>query len=246
MLACILDYQQGKLADHTKYMVNLASEVPHKLEMLFDSAKGQFIILTGKMHIGDKSVSQLLFGEEIEEEDPTPKDVQEDFKLEDKVEDLIHDQTPLVDIKKVEELARELRKQKELHLYEESKKKMKEEAMTVMENEKAEALATLLEEKEKLKDKIVEETAEKKVLEEVKKELGRKSVAIEELIISSAETTQMNTFEANIKEPSEKDNVMQIQEPLERVNSVEEKPQLLDENLVLVSKKKKYEEDEAY
>jgi len=250
MLACILDYQQGKLADHTsqatKYMVNLASEVPHKLEMLFDSAKGQFIILTGKMHIGDKSVSQLLFGEEIEEEDPTPKDVQEDFKLEDKVEDLIHDQTPLVDIKKVEELARELRKQKELHLYEESKKKMKEEAMKVMENEKAEALATLLEEKEKLKDKIVEETAEKKVLEEVNKELGRKSVATEELIISSTEATQMNTFEANIKEPSEKDNVKQIQEPLERVNSVEEKPQLLDENLVLVSKKKKYEEDEAF
>jgi len=233
MLACILDYQQGKLADHasqaTEYMVDLAREVPHKLELLFDSAKGQVIILTGKMHIGDKSVAQLLFGEDIEEEDPTPKDVQDDFKLEDKVEDLIHDQTPLVDLKKVEEIARKLRKEKEQRLYEETKQKMKEETLKAMEDEKAVAMAKLLEEKEQLKAKIVEETAERKVLEKGNKELENKSVATEELIISSTEATT----DAESMGLSGNDGEMQVKESVDRMN-------------VEIPKKKKYEEDEAF
>jgi len=243
MLACILDYQQGKLADHTsqatKYMEDLASEVPHKLELLFDSAKGQVIILTGKMHIGDKSVAQLLFGEDVEEEDPTPKDVQDDFKLEDKVEDLIHDQTPLVDLKKVEEIARKLRKEKELRLYEETKQKMKEETLKAMEDDKAAAMAKLLEEKEQLKAKIVEETAERKVLEKGNKELQNKSVATEELIMSSTEATDAESMGL-----SGNDGEMQMKEPVERMNSVE--VNVLDETLAEVPKKKKYEEDEAF
>merc|ERR1712240_500591 len=94
MLACILDYQQSRLENHasrlphemqvaTKYMIDLASEVPHKFEALIYSAKGGIIIITGKMHIGDKTVAQLLFGKQVEEEDPTPEDIKEDFKLED-------------------------------------------------------------------------------------------------------------------------------------------------------------------
>jgi len=235
MLACILDYQQDKLADHTlqatKYVENLAGEVPHKLELLFDSAKGQVIFVTGKMHIGDKSVAQLLFGKDIEEEDPTPKDVQEDFKLEDKVEDLIHDQTPLVDIKKVEEVARKLRKEKELRLHEESKQKMKEETLKAMEDEKVATMAKLLEEKENLKAKILEKTAERIVLE-------NESVATEELMKSTEPTN------AESKELSGKEGEMHTKEAAERMNSVE--GDLLDETLTEAPKKKKYEEDEAF
>ena len=140
MLACFLDYQQSKLMNHTsklphevqvatKYVVDMAKEVPHKLEVLLDSAKGQIIIITGNMHIGDKTVAQLLFGVDEEAEDPTPADVVEDFKLEDEV-DIDNQMIEEID---VEEMATVLRKEEELRIYEENRRKRKEEEMRVYE-----------------------------------------------------------------------------------------------------------------
>jgi len=175
MVACLLDYQQGKLANHTsrlphevqvatKYLVDMASEVPHKMEVLYDGAKGQVIILTGKMYIGDKTVAQMLFGV-TDEEDPTPKDVKVDFDLEDEIEDLVDEGNTLDELKKVEEVAIKLRKEEEMRLYEEKKQQLKEEAMMAMEAEKKAAMEALLEEKAKLRAKIEEETASRKLKE---------------------------------------------------------------------------------
>jgi len=180
MVACLLDYQQGKLANHTsrlphevqvatKYLVDMASEVPHKMEVFYGGAKGQVIILTGKMYIGDKTVAQMLFGV-TDEEDPTPKDVKVDFDLEDKIEELIDEGNTLDDLKKVEEVAIKFRKEEELRLYEEKKQQLKEEAMILMEAEKKAAMEALLEEKAKLRAKIEAETAAMKLKEEGKLE----------------------------------------------------------------------------
>jgi len=180
MVACVLDYQQGKLANHTsrlpyevqvatKYMVDMASEVPHKMEVFYDGARGQMIILTGKMYIGDKTVAQMLFGV-TDEEDPTPKDVKADFELEDEIEDLVDEGNTLDDLKKVEEVAIKLRKEEEMRLYEEKRQQLKEEAMKVMEAEKTAAMKVLLEEKAKLRAKIEAETASRKLNEEGKVE----------------------------------------------------------------------------
>jgi len=174
MVACVLDYQQGKLANHTsrlpyevqvatKYMVDMASEVPHKMEVFYDGARGQMIILTGKMYIGDKTVAQMLFGV-TDEEDPTPKDVKADFEQEDEIEDLVD---TLEELKKnLQEVAIKLRKEEEMRLYEEKRQQLKEEAIKVMEAEKQAAMEVLLEEKAKLRAKIETETASRKLNEE--------------------------------------------------------------------------------
>merc|ERR1712025_149435 len=152
-LACILDYQQSRLENHasrlphemqvaTKYMIDMASEVPHTLEDLFYSAKGGIIIITGKMHIGDKTVAQLLFGKQVIEEDK---------------KDSINESEPNIDdqiLEKVEEIATKLKKQEEMHIYEANRKEMKEKTLKTLEADKKVAEASLLEEKEKLKEKL--------------------------------------------------------------------------------------------
>jgi len=178
MLACILDYQQSRLENQasrlphemqvaTKYMIDLASEVPHKLEALIYSAKGGIIIITGKMHIGDKTVAQLLFGKQVEEEDPTPEDIKEDFKIEDEEKDSINESESNIDdliLEKVEEIATKLKKQEEKHIYEANRKEMKEKTLKTLEAEKKVAEASLLEEKEKLKARIDKNEAMTNVL----------------------------------------------------------------------------------
>jgi len=155
----------------TKYMVDLASEVPHKLEILLHGAKGQMIIITGNMHIGDKTVAQLLFGVDEEKEDPTPADVIEDFKLEEEVEGLIDElktDDQILEEMEVEEMATLLRKEEEMRDYEENRRKMKEETLKAMEA-KSEALkSTMIEEKEKAKA-YNEEVLSRKVLDEDKR-----------------------------------------------------------------------------
>jgi len=178
MLACILDYQQSRLASHTsrlphemqvatKYMIDMASEVPHKLEALFYSVKGGIVIITGKMHIGDKTVAQLLFGKQVEEEDPTPEDIKEDFKIEDEEKGSINESEPNIDdqiLEKVEEIATKLKKQEEMHIYEVNRKEMKYKTLKTLEAEKKVAEASLLAEKEKLKARIDKDEAMTNVL----------------------------------------------------------------------------------
>jgi len=244
MVACLLDYQQGKLADHTsrlpmkvqeatKFLVNIASEVPHKLEVLYDGAKGQIIILTGKMHIGDKTVAHLIFGEEVAEEDPTPKDVKADFEMEDKIEE----DTTLDDLKKVEEVAVMMRKQEELRIYEETKQKMKEEAFKAMEEQKKVAMAALLEEKAKLKAKIEAETVSRQVLEDA----GTLKASQDELLdnlkteISSSAEAMKSKLEAQAAAASQK--VLDQQK--------EEMARLSEKLSKKMEKSKKEVEDEA-
>merc|ERR1711909_152065 len=115
---------------------------PHKLEVLLDSAKGQMIVITGNMHIGDKTVAQLLFGVDEDEEDPTPADVIKDFELEDEVEDLVDEElntvnnAQILEEVEVEEIATLLRKEDEMRVYEENRRKMKEETLKAMEAKK--------------------------------------------------------------------------------------------------------------
>jgi len=184
MLACFLDYQQSKLMNHTsmlprevqvatKYMVDLANEVPHKLEILLHGAKGQMIIITGNMHIGDKTVAQLLFGVDEEKEDPTPADVIEDFKLEEEVEGLIDElntdeDDQILEEMEVEEIATLLRKEEEMRVYEENRRKMKEETLKAMEAKREALKSTLMEEKEKATAEN-EEILSRKVLDEDKR-----------------------------------------------------------------------------
>jgi len=168
----------------TKYVVDLANEVPHKMEVLLHSAKGQMIIITGNMHIGDKTVAQLLFGVDEEKEDPTPADVIEDFKLEEKVEGLIEDfqleeevegliddelntddEDEIIEEMEVEEIATLLQKEEEMRVYEENRRMMKEETLKAMEAKREALKAALMEEKEKAKAKN-EEVLSSKVLDE--------------------------------------------------------------------------------
>eukprot|EP00092_Neocalanus_flemingeri_P031441 GFUD01034147.1.p1 GENE.GFUD01034147.1~~GFUD01034147.1.p1 ORF type:complete len:358 (+),score=126.36 GFUD01034147.1:58-1131(+) len=180
IVACLLDYQQGKLADHTsrlpyevqeatKYVVTLAIDLPHNVKVWYEGARGQVVLLAGKMYVGDKTLAQLLFGEDVEEVDPTPEDVKDDFDLEDiiegikeSVEENISEENTLADLKVAEENAIKLRKEEELRLYEENKKKIKGEASKVMEEEKKTAVNSLLQEKAKLRAKIEAETSSKK------------------------------------------------------------------------------------
>jgi len=157
----------------TKYMVDLANEVPHKLEILLHGAKGQMIIITGNMHIGDKTVAQLLFGVDEEKEDPTPADVIEDFKLEEEVEGLIDElntdeDDQILEDMEVEEIATLLRKEEEMRVYEENRRKMKEETLKAMEAKREALKSTLMEEKEKATAEN-EEILSRKVLDEDKR-----------------------------------------------------------------------------
>merc|ERR1712058_94043 len=105
---------------------------PNKLEDLFYSAKGGIIIITGKMHIGDKTVAQLLFGKQVEEEDPTPEDIKEDFKIEDEKKDSRNESELNIDdqiLEKVEEIATKLKKQGEMRIYEVNRKEMKDKTL---------------------------------------------------------------------------------------------------------------------
>jgi len=195
VVACLLDYQQGKLADHssrlpyevqvaTKYLVNLASELPEKVQFLYEGARGEMVLLSGKIYVGDKTVAQLLFGEEVGVVDPTPEDVKIDFQVDDLLEGVreqvlesIEEGNTLDYLKAAEEDAVKMRKQEELRIYEENKKKMKEEALKVMEDEKIAAMNALLEEKAKLKAKIEAETATRKAKAEQEVEVGEEATS---------------------------------------------------------------------
>merc|ERR1712083_799467 len=128
---------------------------------------------TGNMHIGDKTVAQLLFGVDEEKEDPTPADVIEDFKLEEEIEGIIdelntdEDDQILVDME-VEEITTLLRKEEEMRVYEENRRKMKEETLKAMEAKREALKSTLMEEKEKATVEN-EEILSRKVLDEDKR-----------------------------------------------------------------------------
>jgi len=170
-VACMLDYQQGKLADHTSripyelqkathYVMSMASEMPHNLEIWSQEAKGKLVVLSGKFYIGDKTVAQLLFGVDDKPADNIPEDVKEDFEIQDEVEDLIDplvkvmEEETLAALKANEELAIKLRKEEELRIFEENRVKLKEEAKEIMEKEKQAAMDALIEEKAKFRAEI--------------------------------------------------------------------------------------------
>eukprot|EP00092_Neocalanus_flemingeri_P037586 GFUD01040922.1.p1 GENE.GFUD01040922.1~~GFUD01040922.1.p1 ORF type:complete len:344 (-),score=104.10 GFUD01040922.1:76-1107(-) len=185
IVACLLDYQQGKLADHTsrlpyevqeatKYVVTLANDLPRNVEVWYEGARGQVVLLAGKMYVGDKTLAQLLFGEDVEEVDNIPEDIKIDFEVEDVIEGIkesvgenIVEENTLADLKAAEENAIKLRKEEELRIYEEKKQKIKDEALEVIEEEKKAAMNTLLEEKAKLRATIEAETASMKANNEV-------------------------------------------------------------------------------
>eukprot|EP00092_Neocalanus_flemingeri_P037590 GFUD01040926.1.p1 GENE.GFUD01040926.1~~GFUD01040926.1.p1 ORF type:complete len:351 (+),score=111.46 GFUD01040926.1:59-1111(+) len=192
IVACLLDYQQGKLADHTsrlpyevqeatKYVVTLASDLPRNVEVWYEGARGQVVLLAGKMYVGDKTLAQLLFGEDVEEVDNIPENIKKDFEVEDVIEGIkesvrenIVEENTLADLKAAEENAMKLRKEEELRIYEENKQEIKDEALEVIEGEKKAAMnalleekAALLEEKAKLRAKIEAETASMKANNEV-------------------------------------------------------------------------------
>eukprot|EP00092_Neocalanus_flemingeri_P031443 GFUD01034149.1.p1 GENE.GFUD01034149.1~~GFUD01034149.1.p1 ORF type:complete len:351 (+),score=117.70 GFUD01034149.1:58-1110(+) len=180
IVACLLDYQQGKLADHTsrlpyevqeatKYVVTLANDLPRNVEVWYEGARGQVVLLAGKMYVGDKTLAQLLFGEDVEEVDNIPEDIKKDFEVEDVIEGIkesvrenIVEENTLADLKAAEENAIKLRKEEELRIYEENKQKIKDIALKVIEEEKKAAMNALLEEKAKLRAKIEAETASMK------------------------------------------------------------------------------------
>jgi len=168
-VACMLDYQQGKLADHTSripyelqkathYVMSMASEMPHNLEIWSQDAKGKLVVLSGKFYIGDKTVGQLLFGVDDKPADNIPEDVKEDFEIQDKVEHLID---PLMKTLAALKAIR-LRKEEELRIYEENIVKLKEEAKEIMEKEKQAAMDALIEEKANFRAKIEAEAKLKK------------------------------------------------------------------------------------
>eukprot|EP00092_Neocalanus_flemingeri_P037589 GFUD01040925.1.p1 GENE.GFUD01040925.1~~GFUD01040925.1.p1 ORF type:complete len:316 (-),score=82.30 GFUD01040925.1:76-1023(-) len=179
IVACLLDYQQGKLADHTsrlpyevqeatKYVATLASDLPRNVEVWYEGARGQVVLLAGKMYVGDKTLAQLLFGEDVAEVDNIPENIKKDFEVEDVIEGIkesvrenIVEENTLADLKAAEENAMKLRKEEELRIYEENKQEIKDEALEVIEGEKKAAMnalleekAALLEEKAKLRAKI--------------------------------------------------------------------------------------------
>eukprot|EP00092_Neocalanus_flemingeri_P020364 GFUD01022062.1.p1 GENE.GFUD01022062.1~~GFUD01022062.1.p1 ORF type:complete len:366 (+),score=121.44 GFUD01022062.1:60-1157(+) len=179
-VACLLDYQQGKLDDHTsklpyevqkatKYVVTLANDLPRNVEVWYEGARGQVVLLAGKMYVGDKTLAQLLFGEDVEEVDNIPEDIKKDFEVEDVIEGIkesvranIVEENTLADLKAAEENAIKLRKDEELRIYEENKQKIKDIALKVIEEEKKADMNALLEEKAKLRAKIEAETASMK------------------------------------------------------------------------------------
>jgi len=178
-VACMLDYQQGKLADHTSripyelqkathYVMSMASGMPHNLEIWSQEAKGKLVVLSGKFYIGDKTVAQLLFGVDDKPADNIPEDVKEDFEIQDEVEDLIDplvkvmEEETLAALKANEELAIKLRKEEELRIFEENRVKLKEEAKEIMEKEKQAAMDALIEEKANFRAKIEAEAKLKK------------------------------------------------------------------------------------
>eukprot|EP00092_Neocalanus_flemingeri_P037587 GFUD01040923.1.p1 GENE.GFUD01040923.1~~GFUD01040923.1.p1 ORF type:complete len:353 (-),score=109.57 GFUD01040923.1:76-1134(-) len=180
IVACLLDYQQGKLADHTsrlpyevqeatKYVATLASDLPRNVEVWYEGARGQVVLLAGKMYVGDKTLAQLLFGEDVEEVDPIPEDIRNDFEVEDVIEGNKEsvrvnnaEEKTLADLKAAEENAIKMRKEEEIRLYEENKQKIKDEALKVIEEEKEAAMNALLKEKAKLRAQIEAETASMK------------------------------------------------------------------------------------
>eukprot|EP00092_Neocalanus_flemingeri_P091230 GFUD01115638.1.p1 GENE.GFUD01115638.1~~GFUD01115638.1.p1 ORF type:complete len:354 (+),score=115.41 GFUD01115638.1:60-1121(+) len=180
IVACLLDYHQGKLADHTsrlpyevqeatKYVVTVANDLPSNVEVWYEGARGQVVLLAGKMYVGDKTLAQLLFGEDVEEVDNIPEDIKKDFEVEDVIEGIkesvrenIVEENTLADLKAAEENAIKLRKEEELRMYEENKQKIKDVALKVIEEEKKAAMNELLEEKARLRAKIEAETASMK------------------------------------------------------------------------------------
>ena len=83
--ACLIDYQQAKARNQkpflpsevslvTKDAIDFFYDIPRRSYIMYDSAKGHFIWLTDRMQVGDKTVSQLMFGgiedEEVSKEYP--------------------------------------------------------------------------------------------------------------------------------------------------------------------------------
>merc|ERR1711942_626691 len=184
---------------------------------------GQIIIITGNMHIGDKTVAQLLFGVDEEAEDPTPADVVEDFKLEDEVD--IDDQ--MIEEIDVEEMATVLRKEEELRIYEENRRKRKEEEMRVYEENrkkmKEETLKSMEAKKEDESDDV--QSLDEEALSSEVTEVKKQNVQIENEVSVEAD----NSFPKGAEEIDDIDR--KEVEPIDATTT---------------NDSKKYKEDEAY
>jgi len=214
----------------TKYVVDVAKEVPHKLEVLLDSAKGQIIIITGNMHIGDKTVAQLLFGVDEEAEDPTPADVVEDFKLEDEV-DIDNQMIEEID---VEEMATVLRKEEELRIYEENRRKRKEEEMRVYE-----------ENRKKMKEETLKSMEAKKEAENTapQEDESDNVQSLDEEALSN-EVTEVKKQNVQIENEVSVEADNSLPKGAEENDDIDRKE--VEPIDVTTNDSKKYKEDEAY
>lgn len=214
----------------TKYVVDMAKEVPHKLEVLLDSAKGQIIIITGNMHIGDKTVAQLLFGVDEEAEDPTPADVVEDFKLEDEV-DIDNQMIEEID---VEEMATVLRKEEELRIYEENRRKRKEEEMRVYE-----------ENRKKMKEETLKSMEAKKEAENTAPQDDESDdvQSLDEEALSS-EVTEVKKQNVQIENEVSVEADNSFPKGAEEIDDIDRKE--VEPIDATTNDSKKYKEDEAY
>ena len=63
VVLCLVSYQQGKLEDNVN---ELPKEVRDRIEIWYDGAKGQVKTFANKIHVGDKSLAMVLFGDDVE------------------------------------------------------------------------------------------------------------------------------------------------------------------------------------
>jgi len=98
---CLLDYQQAQMENHssflpnevqsaTKYVIDYAKyDLPERIAIFADDAKSQIVWVTRNVYFGNRSLSQLIYGEDLVEADLVPQDIKEDFELEDMVDSMM-------------------------------------------------------------------------------------------------------------------------------------------------------------
>jgi len=99
---CLLDYQQAQMENHssflpnevqsaTKYVIDYAKyDLPERIAIFADDAKSQIVWVTRNVYFGNRSLSQLIYGEDLVEADLVPQDIKEDFELEDMVDNMMN------------------------------------------------------------------------------------------------------------------------------------------------------------
>jgi len=99
---CLLDYQQAQMENHssflpnevqsaTKYVMDYAKyDLPERIAFFADDAKSQIVWVTRNVYFGNRSLSQLIYGDDLVEADLVPQDIKEDFELEDMVDNMLN------------------------------------------------------------------------------------------------------------------------------------------------------------